>query len=284
MRGAPIALAAVAAVLQVALASRENLTVSVTVIAIVWGAVLLLEHRRAAPIPSQATVIERVGGAALTALTIVLAAAGHTAVRLHVHRLLPLFAAAGIAILFWGVRELRSRRAEAILLAVPAVIPLPAAVWNAVVPMRATAATAGFLAGLVMPVSRDGTFLRIPGATLQVIDSCSGMEIMSQLVVLSIVIACLFPCTSRQKALLVISAIGCGFVGNASRIAFEALIASYAPQQWAFWEHPGPGSRLYPLIITAVAALFWLVIMRRPSSSDRELRSSAGPAAANPSS
>jgi exosortase/archaeosortase family protein len=275
-RHAPLALAAIAASLQVALATREGLTTSATVIAVVWGAVLLIEYRGMARSAPQSSVLERTGGAALTIFAIAVAAAGHTAVRLHVHRLLPVIAGTGVAILFRGIRDLRSRRAEAVLLAVPAVIPLPAAVWNAVVPMRATAATAAFLAGFVVPVTRDGTLLHVPRATLEVIDSCSGMEIMSQLLVLSIVIACLFRCSNGQKVLLVLSAIASGFFGNASRVAFEALIASLAPEQWAFWEHPGPGSQLYPVIITAVAGVCWIIVMRWPRRERGDDRQSAG--------
>jgi exosortase/archaeosortase family protein len=179
------------------------------------------------------------------------------------HRLLPLAAGVGFLVVSSGIRGLLRRGRELALLGLPLVDPLPWFVRARIEPVRATAAAAGaMLKAIGVSVQRQGAVLDVPGARLEVLGICSGLEVITQLLALVVLVSCLFPTSWRQRAWLAASAVAAGFTVNAARVALLGVIASRAPQRWEFWERPGPGSHLFPLAATALAGLGWWLVLR----------------------
>jgi len=272
MRPLVLALAVAAAALQLGFALQWNLADHAGALLIGWSAALCLLYVRFRGAEFTSGTIERFAGAALVLSACGSAILGRQAYR-PVDRLLPLVAGLGIALMASGWRRLTSYGREGALLALPVLDPLPAVVVRLVLPLRPTAAVAEALLHAVrFPVEREGTLLRVADTTVEVQDACSGLGSIAQLLALAVLTMCLFRTTTLQKALLVASAIVVGFAVNATRVAFLVIVATRGAAAWDFWERPGPGSNLFPLVATAAAASCWWVILRArrgPRSSRR---------------
>lgn len=179
-------------------------------------------------------------------------------------RAVPLVTGLGLVALASGVRALWLWRDELLLLSLPLFAPAPAAISGAIAPVRATAAVAGWLvAAAGLPVSRDGGLLVLEHGSLEVIASCSGLALVSELAAIAVVMGCLVPATPRRRVLLIAAAAATGFLVNAARIAALAIVADRAPDAFDRWH----AQRGYGLVALGVAgAAWWLVLRRAPAA------------------
>lgn len=260
----------VAAALQIGFAARlANAPSYLDAVVLAWaGALWLIHHRRPRP-PGRPHLLERALGAGLF-----VAACGLTILNRHryhpVHRLMSLAAGGGLIVMAEGVGGLRQRLRECTVLGLTLIDPLPGGLQRAIMPDRQTAATAAaILEAVGFPVERSGTLLFVPGATLEVLDICSGLESIAQLLALAVLVVCVFKTTWLDRVLLAAVAVFAGFSVNATRVAVLAVIASRAPDRWAFWERPGAGSHAFPLLATALAGVLWWLVLRRRAAPAR---------------
>lgn len=109
-----------------------------------------------------------------------------------------------------------------------AVVPLPAAVLDWIVPQlqigSAWSAMALFrLFGV--PVVRDGVFLNLPGLTLQVATECSSIRSSSMLLVTAIGVAQMLLRTRWRKAIVILAAVPLSVAKNGLRIFTIAMLS-----------------------------------------------------------
>ncbi len=259
------ALAIVAAALQVGFASQWNgreeyfgaLTVG-------WAVAIAVAYGHRARIHERASRIERLAGAALYLAALVVAVAGCRGYH-GVDRILPGVTGLGLVICYSGLRHARDFGRELVLLSVTVIHPLPTVIRDAVMPTQHTASLASlYLRTFGFPVERDGTVLLVPSSSLTVLDACSGLTVIGQLLVLAILVLCLFPMRSYQKLIVMGGAIAVGFTVNAARIAWLAVMASRVPNDIRYFRRYEAASAVFPVIAVAVAGLVWWIVLRAP--------------------
>jgi len=186
------------------------------------------------------------------------------------YRLLPLLAGVGMGVLASGPRVLRRHSRELLLLALPVINPLPQHLRLTLAPTAWTAWCASALGRAVgHAMTADGSVIRMPTGTLDVLEDCGGLLSVGRLWVLAAVVIALFPTGTRQKAALVVSAVVLGFVANAVRIEMlAATVAEGSIRTFDYW-HEGPGASVFALATTAVAGSAWWLILRAPRPSVR---------------
>jgi cyanoexosortase A len=174
------------------------------------------------------------------------------------YRALPLASGTAVVLALGGARPLAVHGRELALLALPLLHPLPGLVRNAIMPLRETAVAAGLvLRAIGFPAEVTGTHIAVPHAVVEVMDACSGLGAISQLLALAVLLLSLFETTRLQKVLVVTSAVAVGFTVNAARVAFLAVVASRTPDEYAYYERYGKGSLAFPVIAAVVAASIW---------------------------
>jgi exosortase/archaeosortase family protein len=259
---ATLALATAALQLLVA-AGWTDRTEYVGTLAVGWAGALwlalVLQRRPLAAAPR----VQLVAGAALWLAACAAVVLGRAAYALP-FRFLPVLAGAGLAVMASGLRDLPHRGRELLLLALPLASPLPSALRAPVMPTRLTAAAAALLVRLLgTPAERHGALVVMPDAKLLVLDRCSGLALITQMLVLAALALCLFPTTWRRALGVTIAAVAAGFAVNAARVAFLAIVASRTPTEFDYLEQYVAGSVLFPVGAALLAGVAWWRILRR---------------------
>jgi cyanoexosortase A len=181
-------------------------------------------------------------------------------------RFLPLLAGAGLCLVGFGPRGLLRHRNGLLLLTLPMMNPLPEAIRLPIQPTSWTAWCASIVGrGVGHPMSADGSVLRLPTGTLDVLADCGGMMSIGRLWVLAAVVVALFPTKTWQKASLVASAVVVGFVANAVRVEMLAVtVANGDTAAFEYW-HEGRGASIFAVAVTAAVGPVWWLILRRRS-------------------
>lgn len=197
------------------------------------------------------------------------------------HRFLPLLAGLGLCLFAFGPSGLRPYRRELLLLALPILNPLPQGLRYPIAPTSWAAWGASLIGRSVgHAMEADGSVIRMPTGTLDVIADCGGLLSVGRLWALVAVIVALFPTTAWQKAALVLSAVVLGLVANAVRIEMLAVIvAEGSAGRFDYW-HSGPGASVFALATTAAAAPAWWLILR--ASRERGVRPRTRPSPESP--
>jgi exosortase/archaeosortase family protein len=182
------------------------------------------------------------------------------------HRFAALACGIGVATTATGVRNVSRRRRELLLLAIPLIYPIPAVVQAMIEPIRATAVAVSAVLDLAsFPVTRIGNVLHVPGAIIAVDSSCSGMRLMSQLLLLAVLAVSIVPTTIGHSVVLMATVPLLAFGVNVGRIVFLAVFAGGSEARWHFWHDAGLGRHAFPLMAAAVAILLWRSILRQRS-------------------
>jgi exosortase/archaeosortase family protein len=227
-------------------------------LALGWGAALLLAHgRRDSPI--QVGAHAWVPGALLAMAPFAwLARAGYGPL----DRAAPLVCGLGLLLLAGGLRELPRRGRELLLLSLPLVSPFPQRLAHAVAPLRGTAALATlFLRALGVPAVIDGQDIAFSGTGIAVIEPCTGLDQLSQLLALSFVVLCFFRTTPAQKIAVPVAALACGFVANAARVAAIGVLVRDHPAAVDLWDGRGTYAPLFSAAAAALTCLCWWPIL-----------------------
>lgn len=111
-------------------------------------------------------------------------------------------------------------------------------------------------------VVRQGVFIAVKNAIVEVYSGCSGIEQMLQLAGLSVVFLVLFPTTRVQKFLVPIVAVLIGFIINGFRVAVLAVLANPATKAAFEYWHKGDGSLLFSMMSVFGLGFFCLFLLR----------------------
>ena len=138
---------------------------------------------------------------------------------------------AGLAWTFWGYARLRTLAFPFVLLAT--MVPLPTLVYNAVsAPLQLFASDVSTsLAQLLgVAVYRDGNIIHLANISLGVEEACSGLNSLSALMVVSLLIGFLICPRMSVRVLLFALSIPLSIAVNILRVTGTAIIADYHEQ------------------------------------------------------
>ena len=231
-------------------------------VAIGWTGVLLVYSERARnQQPSRASLFL---GSLLAAAALGLAALWSGDYRAPL-RLTPLLLGVGFLLARHGTAFLRGSARELLLLSLPVAVPPPSGLRPFLEPQTATIHATAALLGLIgHPASIDGELLSVQGGAIRVISACSGINAMSQLAALALLVVCLFETTRLRKLAVFASAIAAGFFANCGRLALLAIISQRDHQAFELW-HGTTGELRFTCLGLALASLaWWLLLRQRP--------------------
>jgi cyanoexosortase A len=166
----------------------------------------------------------------------------------------PLFSLIGVGVLASGLRGLGQYRQELIVfffLGLPrlalAVIP------NLLAPVTASFSTFLLWYAGVQVALENKNIIRIPNGGVEVVPSCSGLNLILYMLGVAVLFLVLFPTSKSQKVLLPMAAMALGFVVNAMRVALLAMLST-DPDKGAFeyWHSQGGA-----LIFVCIAVLLF---------------------------
>jgi len=115
-------------------------------------------------------------------------------------------------------------------------VPLPFLVFNAVAfPLQLLAARVAqaSLEILGIPVLREGNIIHLPGASLEVVDACSGIRSLMSLAALGTLFAYFTQRSLWKRAVLVLSTIPIAVATNALRVSGTGFLAYHFGQEAA---------------------------------------------------
>lgn len=119
------------------------------------------------------------------------------------------------------------------------------------------------------PVVRQGVFILLPPAKIEVASGCSGVNGMLQLLGLALLFIFMFPETNRkQKIVIPFVALFIAFIVNGIRVAILTLLVAYSNSKTFEYWHLGTGSQIFPMIGMIIFGLFcWFFILRKPPNN-----------------
>jgi cyanoexosortase A len=229
---------------------------------IVWGCALLVLDGEPLPRRLQPTLLGCVVGTVL--IVAVLWRSPMLVSGDKIRYLLPLITGLGLALLARPWRQLHHFGRVLIIFTL---LPLIRLMMQ--VPVADLSRTTAWLSGMLLmlcgfPVQRLGQSLYIPGGGVAVAGTCSGSEIMVQLLAVSIIFMVAFPMRYRgQNLTMIIMAPLLALLVNGIRIALLALItaSSYPGKTWWFdFFHHDWGSQLFSgtaMVVFVVIYVHW---------------------------
>ncbi len=166
----------------------------------------------------------------------------------------PLLGFIAIGALASGLRGLGQYRQELIVfffLGLPrlalAIIP------NLLAPVTAAFSTFLLWYTGVQVVLIDKNIIRLPNGGVEVVPSCSGLNLMLYMLGVSVLFLVLFPTRNSQKVLLPIAAMALGFFVNAIRVALLAILSTHPDKNaFEYWHSQGGA-----LIFVCIAVLLF---------------------------
>lgn len=110
------------------------------------------------------------------------------------------------------------------------------------------------------PAEANGNIVQLPGGSVEIAGPCSGTNMLTQLLVVGLIFALLFPMHRRwQGAIMLVVAPMLAVLANGGRIALLALITTSkipSKEWWFNFFHDGSGSLVFSGL--AVFAFVWL--------------------------
>lgn len=247
------------AVAQLAFAVRCGAVTFYGPLALGWGAMLLVaSERRDSPVPASSSAW--IPGALLGLAPFAWLGRPEYG---PLDRTAPLVSGLGLLLLAGGLRDLPRRGRELLLLSLPLISPFPRELAHAVAPLRGTAVVATLLLrALGVPALIDGQDIAFSGTGIAVIEPCTGLEQLSQLLALSLVVLCLFRTSTAQKIAVPLAALACGFLVNAARVAAIGILVRDRPAAVDLWDGTGAYAPVFSAVAAALTCLCWWPLLR----------------------
>lgn len=134
----------------------------------------------------------------------------------------------GLVIFLWGWECLRALLFPWLFLLL--MVPIPNIVFNQItLPLQflASRLAAGILAGIGVPVLREGNILNLPSMPLEVVEACSGIRSLMSLGALAIIYGYFMDTKAWRRVFLALSAAPIAVAANALRIVGTGLTVQY---------------------------------------------------------
>ena len=180
----------------------------------------------------------------------------------------PFISALGIALLASGFQGLKQYRQELIILfslGVPRILlpHLP----------DISPITAKFSAFLLwytgFDISLQGIKIVLPNGGVNVVPSCSGLNLITYMLGLSVVFLVMFPTNLANRIVAPVVAATLGFAVNGVRIALLAVLSSNASQQAFEYWHSKEGALIFVMISVVLFGLFCLFLLPEEAEGER---------------
>jgi exosortase/archaeosortase family protein len=104
----------------------------------------------------------------------------------------------------------------------------------------------------------------VQGGALRVLSACCGINAMSQLAALALLVVCLFEMTRLQRVYVFAAALAAGFVANAARLSLLVLLSQRDWDAFELW-HGTTGELRFTCAGLAVCGLAWWLLLRSPT-------------------
>jgi exosortase len=142
-------------------------------------------------------------------------------------------------------------------------VPIPSVILNDIVTQlqHGSAQLADYLFSAAgVPVIREGTFLSIPGLTIEVAKECSSIRSSLMLVLTSMVFGQLFLMSNWRKSLFVLAAIPLSIAKNSLRIFVLCMLAIRVNMEFLHgWLHQMGGIVFFLIALAAMLILLWIL-------------------------
>ena len=174
----------------------------------------------------------------------------------------PLGFVLGIALLASGILRLKQYREELIILFVLGIPKILLPLLPDISPI--TAKFSSFLlwyGGL--DVVLQGQYILLPKGAVEVVPSCSGLNLIVYMLGLSVLFLVMFP-ISRKQIIKIISPIAAGVIGfcvNAVRVAILALLSGDSSHDAFEYWHSQEGALIFVTISVVIYGLFCLSLL-----------------------
>ena len=107
-----------------------------------------------------------------------------------------------------------------------------------------------------IPISLEGNYIFIPNGGVEVVPSCSGLNLITYMLALIVVFLVLFPTLRIHKVIAPIVAVLLGFIVNAIRVALLAILSTNTTQQaFKYWHDEG-GALIFVLVAIVLLGIY----------------------------
>jgi exosortase len=151
------------------------------------------------------------------------------------------------------------------------IVPVPQGLLNPIVRLLQEGSVTSarlFLSAVGVPVTVDGTFLTIPGLTIEVARECSSIRSSLMLVVTTMVVAQMSLRSAWRKALVIALAIPLSVAKNGLRIFVLAMLSTHVDRSFLTGRLHHEGGVIY--FVIALVAIFLLIWLARHGEQKRK--------------
>lgn len=178
-------------------------------------------------------------------------------------RLMPFLAGLGIALLATRLAKVWIYWRELVLVFF---VGVPSILINST--MNFSPITAWFSALLLSSLGFDATltndiFIILPGGAVKVDLGCSGIDLITYCLGISIIFLIMFPIARKKVWVVPLVAMGIAFLVNTVRVALLAVLVSSQNQEAFKYWHQGSSSLMFSLISVIIFAIFYLFLSRQ---------------------
>ncbi len=214
-------------------------------------------------------------GLAILAVALCTLMVGVLGAELFLSRVSLLFLLAALVVLFSGWQYQRALLFPWLFLLL--MIPIPVILFNQVtfpLQLLASKLASATLAGLGVPVLREGNVIQLPAMPLEVAEACSGIRSLLSLTTLSIMYGYLLEKRNLVRVILAVASIPIAVAANALRIVGTGLLVQYwDPDKAEGFFHAFSGWLIFVVSLVLLFALhratLWL--SRKPDSQEQQI-------------
>ncbi|MGB8700114.1 MAG: cyanoexosortase A [Thermosynechococcaceae cyanobacterium] len=112
------------------------------------------------------------------------------------------------------------------------------------------------------PVLLKDNYIQIPQGGVEVVPACSGMNLMTHMVSVSVLVLCLFPLSKIQATILPLLAILLGFIVNGLRVSVLAALSTPRFTSLFHYWHSASGASIFVLLALVFYGLIFFVFFK----------------------
>ncbi len=230
-----------------------------------WFVVCSLIWDRRDDLVLESSIIPSISGTAILAMFLI---KSHSITAGHFLNISPLFIGIGLALIASGFPGIKQYSQELICLFFIDGSYLLLSSLIDISPITAKFA-AFFLWYSGFNVFLIGVNINLPHGGVIVDTGCSGLESITYLLGIAVLVFAMFSITGVKKLLLLLVAVLLGFVVNVLRVCLMAiLVESSHPEAFDYW-HTGQGSLIFSLFSVLIFGLFCMLILSKSKQKNQ---------------